>query len=66
MLSLSAISDTALSALPSSLYNDGSASLYARFMFEAVPQSIYRDFVSDGSKMLTYAVEIGRHRIRTT
>lgn len=66
MLSLSAISDTAISALPSSNYNDGTATLYAKFMFEAVPQSVYRDFVTDGSRMLTYAVEINRHRVRTT
>lgn len=54
----SAISEVAISALPA--VPGGSATLRSRFRFEAVPVDRYREFVSDTSRQLVYAVEINR------
>lgn len=62
----SAISAAAISAMPDSYLSNGSAVLRSRFRFEAVPLDRYREFVSDASKHLVYAVEVGRRLLSTS
>jgi hypothetical protein len=64
--SASAISEAAISALPAfTASSNGSATLRSRFRFEAALVDRYREFVSDASRQLVYAVSINRRRLGT-
>jgi len=64
--SASAISAAAVTAMPDSSYNTGTATMRCRFVADASPDDPYRAFVTDASRQLVYAVEVNRHLVLGT
>lgn len=59
-----AISESAISALPDSAYNYAEASMSAKVDMEGVAFSPYQAFVTDPNVMKVYAVEITARALR--